>query len=329
MKKYNSSFLVFLGLLAAVIFAFSVSNEHFFTVSNFFKAMKHLSIVAITSLGLTYVVIVNKADMSFHFVSCFGAMTMSYFIGIGSSPMFAVSIALFAAALIGLINGYLIGKFNLPDMVTSIGLGSAMYGFAYIYSGGQYIYRNFMDSGIMLIGDYQLFDLVPLPVMIMLSLFVLSWILMHKTTYGRNFFAVGGNATAAKFSGINVTLYIVLAFIVCAMFASLANIIQVASQGKGEIKAGITLLMPAWSAVFVGFSIFKRATVHGTFLGAFLISIMQNGFTMLSVPFFYMDFIVGITLIFSIIVANIDFDSLKDRLPKNNSASHKKIKEIP
>ncbi len=101
--------------------------------------------------------------MSFHFVSCFGAMTMSYFIGIGSSPFFAVSVALFAAAMIGLVNGYLIGKFNLPDMVTSIGLGSAMYGFAYIYSGGRYIYRNFMDSGIMLIGDYQLFDVIPLP----------------------------------------------------------------------------------------------------------------------------------------------------------------------
>ncbi len=111
------------------------------------------------------------------------------------------------------------------------------------------------------------------------------------------------------------------------MFSSLANIIQVASQGKGEIKAGITLLMPAWSAVFVGFSIFKRATVHGTFLGAFLIAIMQNGFTMLSVPFFYMDFIVGITLIFSIIAANVNFDELKSKLSKQDSTVSKRVED--
>jgi simple sugar transport system permease protein/ribose transport system permease protein len=66
------------------------------------------------------------------------------------------------------------------------------------------------------------------------------------------------------------------------------------------------LLRPAWAAVFVGIAVFKKPTVHGTFLGAFMISIMQNGFTLMSVPFYFMDLVVSLTLILSITLANLD-----------------------
>jgi ribose/xylose/arabinose/galactoside ABC-type transport system permease subunit len=116
---------------------------------------------------------------------------------------------------------------------------------------------------------------------------------------------VGTNKTAAAFSGINVQRYVLIAFVICAFLASFTNILMTAAQGNGNVKGGLVLLMPAWAAVFVGISVFKRPTVYGTFLGAFLISIMQNGFTLMSAPFYFMDLIVGLTLIASIVISKI------------------------
>lgn len=140
----------------------------------------------------------------------------------------------------------------------------------------------------------------------MVALYFLSWLLLHKSKYGRNFYAVGNKPPAARFSGIKVARYIAIAFVIGAIFASIANMIQVSAQGRGDIRAGVTLLMPARAAVFVGIPIFKKPTVYGTFIGAFMISIMQNGFTLLSGPFYYMDFVVALSLIGSIMLANFD-----------------------
>jgi ribose/xylose/arabinose/galactoside ABC-type transport system permease subunit len=240
------------------------------------------------------------------FFSCFAAMAMAYFVSIGFGPIAAIAAALTMVALWGGLNGYMVGKLQLPDMVTTIGTGTAVFGLAYLFSGGKYIYRNFIESGIMGLNDGRAFDVIPYPVIIMFALYLAFWVLLHRTTHGRNFYAVGNKPVAARFSGINVALYISIAFVICAVLAGLSNMIQVSSQGKGEIKAGLTLLMPAWAAVFVGIAVFKKPTVHGTFLGAFMISIMQNGFTLMSVPFYFMDLVVSLTLILSITLANLD-----------------------
>jgi len=87
--------------------------------------------------------------------------------------------------------------------------------------------------------------------------------------------------------------------------AAFDNQLLVAAQGNGNVKGGLVLLMPAWAATYVGISIFKKPTVYGTFLGAFLISIMQNGFTLLNSPFYIKDLIVGLTLIGALLIARI------------------------
>ena len=302
--RKHFSIIAFILLTVAVLVVFSVVSRQFMTTGNMLKAFKHLSITAISALGLTFVVAVGHNDMSFHYFSCFSAMTMSWFIGMGFHPVPAIVLGLLPAVILGSVNGVAIGRFKLPDMIVTIGLGSAVYGMAYIYSGGSYIYKNFLDSGIMELNNAVVLG-IPLPVIFLILLYFSAWVLLHRSVHGRRFYAIGSNKTAALFSAIPVRRYIILAFIICAVLSSFTNMIQTASVGKGFLKSGLILLMPSWAAVFVGISVFKKPTVHGTFLGAFLISIMQNGFTMLAVPFYYMDFVIGLVLIFSIIISGI------------------------
>ena len=301
-QKKNAT-LVFLAFLAVILIAFSLLSEHFMTAANMIKAFQHLSLAALAALGLTFVITVGHSDMSFHYIACFASMTMSWMISMGCGAVVSALGGLLCGACFGLVNGVLVGKFRLPDMVVTIGLGTAVYGLAYIYSDGRFIYKNFLQSGIMQLNQGKWLG-VPIPVYILAAAYLFGWFFLHHTVIGRRMYAVGNNRTAAEFSGVRAFLIIILAVTLCALLASVANVIMASSQGKGEIKAGLNFLMPAWAAVYVGISVFGRPTIYGTFLGTFLMSIMQNGFTLMAVSFYYMDFVIAATLIISIAVAN-------------------------
>jgi ribose/xylose/arabinose/galactoside ABC-type transport system permease subunit len=308
-RKFNFnqdaiSVVLFFLVIAVVMAVFSVLNENFMTVSNLTRALKHLSIVSLAALGLTFVVAVGHSDMSFHFVSCFAGMTMSFFIGKGLPPLPSILIGLLGGLFFGFISGMAVGVFKLPDMIVTIAIGSVAWGMAYLYSNGSYIYTNFLTSGIITFSDGKFFGL-PFPVIYLFGFYVLSYILLHRTKFGRGFYATGSNKTAATFSGVKVESYIITAFVLSSLLASFTNMVMIAAQGNGNVKGGLILLMPAWVAVFVGISVFKKPTVIGTFFGAFLISIMQNGFTLLNAPFYVMDLIVGLTLIGAILISRI------------------------
>jgi ribose/xylose/arabinose/galactoside ABC-type transport system permease subunit len=204
----------------------------------------------------------------------------------------------------GLISGYAVGRFKLPDMIVTIAIGSTAWGLAYLYSNGNYIYQNFLTSGIITFTAGRFYG-IPYPVIYLFTFYILGYILLHMTVYGRRFYATGSNKIAAAFSGVKVEAYVIAAFAICSFTASFANIMLTTAQGNGNVKGGLVLLMPAWAAVFVGISVFRKPTVIGTFFGAFLIAIMQNGFTLLNAPFYIMDLIVGLTLIGAILISKI------------------------
>jgi ribose transport system permease protein len=301
-----TSLVMFFVILGIVMGVFSFLSPRFMTVDNMLRALKHLSITSLAALGLTFVIAVGHADMSFHFVSCFAAMTMSYFIGIMAwAPLPSILLGILGGLIFGLINGFAVGKFKLPDMVATIGIGTFSWGLAYLYNKGNYIYQNFLTSGIIQFSDGN-WQGIPYPVIYLFVFYILAYILLHRTKYGRGFYSVGSNRIAAKFSGIKVQHYIIAAFVLSNVLASFTNMVMTAAQGNGNVKGGLILLMPAYSAVFVGVSVFKKPTIIGTFIGSFLISIMQNGFTLMSAPFYIMDLVVGLTLIISIIISRLE-----------------------
>jgi ribose transport system permease protein len=299
------SVIIFFVVLAIVMLVFTLLTDTFFTIGNLTQALKHLSTTSLVALGLTFVVVVGHSDMSFHFVSCFAGMTMSFFIGRGLPPVPSIIFGLLGGALFGLISGIAVGKFKLPDMIATIAIGSTAWGMAYLFSNGNYIYKNFLTSGIINFSDGKLFG-IPYPVLYLFGFYILGYVILQRTKYGRGFYATGGNRVAAAFSGIRVENYIVAAFVICSFMASWTNIMLTAAQGNGNVKGGLVLLMPAWAAVFVGISVFRKPTVIGTFFGAFFIAMMQNGFTLLNAPFYIMDLIVGVTLIGAILISRLE-----------------------
>lgn len=330
--SHMKSLFAFMALLVVLVFIFSQLHDQFFTSRNFSMMSKHMSINAITALGLTFVIIVGHFDMSFPYVGCLAAMTTAYVISldatmasfmignIHSMIIVSVLIGIIVGTLWGALSGVAVGVFKLDDMVTTIGTGSIAFGLAYLYSNGSFIYRNFMLSGILEINDAKWFD-VPFPALLMVVLYLLAYIVLHRSRYGRNFYATGANKTAAVFSGVAVKKYIVVAFAICAGLTSLAAIISTASRGQGSVTVSISFLMPAYVSLYIGIAIFKKATVIGTLLGTLFTTILTTGFVLINVPYYIADLIIAITLVFAIIQSRIDLGKFLKKKPKNKTIS--------
>ena len=288
--------VIFLVMIGFIVVVFSLMHEQFLTARNISTMLKHASITAIFALGATFVVVVGHFDLSFPMVCALAGMTNSYLIAQDVHVVPSVGLGLAVAVVFGLLNGVAVGKLKLPDIVTTVGIGAIAWGFAYMYSGGAYIYGNVLTSGILELNDAVWFG-VPLPVILMGSLYFLAYLILHRSRYGRCFYSTGDNKIAAIFSGINVQAYIIAAFVICAVLSSFGAIMSNASQGQGNVRVGLVFLLGSYATVFLGSAVFKKPTIYGTFLAAIFMATMLNGFTLMTVSYFYMDFIIGIVLL--------------------------------
>jgi len=312
--------IVFLVLLVAVAGTFSALRPKAFpTVNNAEQLFKHMTATALVGLGLTFVIVVGFADMSFHFVSCLASMTMAYAVSRGVHAVGAVALGCAVGLVCGAINGIMVGRFKLPDMVATIGLGTIAWAVAHFYSHGSQIYENFRESGMPLLGDGRVAGL-RVPVIILVATYLGAYLVLNRSRFGRGFYATGSNPLAARFSGVHVERYVTAAFVTCAVLASLANMMQDSAQRAGTIKGGLLLLMPAYASVFVGISVLKKPTVVGTFLGALLISLMTNGFMLLGLKARVIMLITGIVLIVAIMLSKTDLRQLVARLGAGRAA---------
>lgn len=309
--------IIFLALTVFIILIFGQANSAFLSIRNLYTLLKHVSINGICALGLTFVIAAGHVDMAFPRIGCLAGMTTSHLIAIGQGPILSILAGVLVGLVFGLVNGIAIGKYKMPDMVVTIGTGFIAYGLGYLYSGGARIFKNFLKSGILNFNNAKYIGL-PLPVIVTAVLYLLGYLILHRSTYGRGFYATGEHKVAAIFSGVKVRNYIVVSFVLVGGLSALATILITSAQGTGIVKTGLPLLMPAYSAVFLGSAIFKKPSVYGTLLGALFISIIINGFVILSVPYYYADLIMAIILVVALTLSS-DL-SLKKRF--KSKASH-------
>lgn len=304
--------LTFLVIYGIVFVTFATLSPAFATWGNVNEILRGMSANGIAALGLTFVIIVGHFDMAFPYVASLGAMTMGFLIAAGVPIPLAIALGLLVGLVWGALNGVAIGVFQLPDMITTIATGSIAFALGYLYSNGVSIYDNFMTSGILDLNDARVLG-VRMPAILLAGFFLLSWIILSKTRFGRAFYAVGENRRSSRLSGISVRGYVIAAFCLAAVFASFGAMISSASAGMADVRTGVNFLMPAYVAVFLGNAMFGRPSAGATVLGTLLVTTMINGFTVLNVPYYYGDTIQAIVLILALLSSHPELRNLLRR----------------
>jgi simple sugar transport system permease protein len=298
-------------ILAVLIVIFNAVEPAFLRVNNLFSVLQSVAVVALLGIGVTVTLAVDGFDLSVGSIAAFTLMLSSYamvVLRLGAVP--TVALALLAGALIGLANGLLIVWLRIPDLLATLGTMFLLAGLQLIPSAGRSITTGLhlpdgsvaignFDPAFLAIGRFKLWNVVPLPVMIVTILAVVFWVLMERTRWGRVFYAVGGNEMAAHLAGAPVKAYRLTAYIISGTLASLGGVFVAARVGRGDVFAGSSLLLDSVAAALIGFAVLdrRRANVIGAVTGAVFVGIVLNGLTMLNVPYYTQDFVKGIVLV--------------------------------
>lgn len=304
----------FLIIMALLFIFFSITRPVFISSSNLFSILLGITIYAILALGETFPLIVNGMDLSIGAVASLSVMVSSYcMVILELKGYYAIIICLLMGAAIGLINGLLIVKLKIPDLLTTLGMMFLVQGLQLIPSAGRSIgngmtlpngetAKGVFDEGFKFLGQGRFFDTIPVPVAFMFIIAIIVFVVLSLTRYGRIFYAIGGNSEAARLVGVNIYKYRILSYIISGFVASFAGIVLAARVGRGDVSSGGTLLMDAIASALIGYAVLgaQKPNPFGTIVGAIFIGMLINGLTMLNVPYYTQDFIKGCVLVIAL-----------------------------
>ncbi|MBX8540308.1 ABC transporter permease [Pseudomonas cichorii] len=301
-------------LLALVVVLFAVLEPAFLRVGNLFIILQSVSIVALLALGVTLSMSVGGLDLSIGAVAAMSLMCASYvMVVLDWGPLPAIFISLGCGALVGLLNGFLIVRMGIPDILATLGSMFLIIGLQLIPTGGRSIAVGMtlpngdeasgsFSAAFLAIGRARLWDTVPVPVLVMLVVALLVWGFLELTRFGRVFYAIGGNERAARLAGAPVEKYKLLAYVLSALLASLGGLLLAARLGRGDVSSGNGLVLDALGAALIGFAVLgaRKPNAFGTLVGALLVATLLNGLTMLNAPYYTQDFVKGAVLVLAL-----------------------------
>ncbi len=301
-------------VLAALVVVFTVNEPAFLKVDNLFSILQAVSIVALLGIGVTITLAAGGFDLSVGSIAASAQMAASYVLVVWHGSAFAAVAACVALGVAaGLFNGVLITRLRVPDQLATLGTLFLLAGLQLIPTGGRSLATGsvlpdgteasgMFPDAFLALGRLRVFDVVPLPVLILAAVTVLACIAMEATRWGRVIYAIGGNETAARLAGAPAARYRVAAYVVSGAIAALGGVLISARVGRGDVSAGHSLLLDAVAAALVGYAVWgaKRPNVFGTVVGAVFVGVLLNGLTMLNAPYYLQDFVKGALLVLAL-----------------------------
>lgn len=302
--QFIRKYATVIGALVLFIF-FSITAKNFFTFRNFMMLLRQLSVLAIISVGFTFVMSADGFDMSIG--NSVGLISIMFTIVLlrTSNFLFAAIVAIIIGLVIGFINGSIVAYIGLPDFIATFSVGTIAYGIKMLITKGTPIFFTDDVPSIANIVGKGYLGAIPLPVIFMVIYLFLGFFLLTKTSFGRRIYAIGGNKTASIFAGIDVKKYRRYTFLISGFSMAVAAILLTSRLGTGQPFAGEEFQLDTIAACFLGSTMFKNGepNVAGTFVGAFIIGMLNNGLTMLNVPYHFQYISKGLVVILAVILS--------------------------
>jgi ribose transport system permease protein len=280
------------------------STKYFFEYQNLLNISQAVAVVGIAASFATIVVIGSGIDLTPVTVMVMSGIVCLHSLNAGLSLPLVIFVALAAAAGIGLANGLLIAVGELNPFIVTLGMNFLFTGVAYVVTDGN---SQLIDNNAFLsIGQSRVFARIPTVTVIMLGAFLLAFVLLRFTRFGLHIFAIGGGERAARLSGVRVRRVKIVLYILSAMAAGLAGIVEASAGGSVAPYATSNSndLLTILAAVIIGGAALTggRGSVLGTLVGILLIGVIGNGLVLKNISSFYQPVVTGAILLIAIIL---------------------------
>ncbi|MEW5977678.1 MAG: ribose ABC transporter permease [Acidobacteriota bacterium] len=281
--------------------ALGAATPYFLTVSNLLNIAEQTAIVATIAVGMTPVIITAGIDLSVGSVLAFAGVVMASALKAGVPAPLAALIAMATGFSCGGLNGVLITRGHLPPFISTLGMMSVARGAALVFTEGRPI--SGFDESFRAVATSSFYHL-PLPVIVMLAVYVLAHVVLAKTRFGRYLYAIGGSEEAAILSGVPVKRYKTLVYGLCGMLSGLAAILLTARLNSAQPIAGMMYELDAIAAAVIGGTSLMggEGTVFGTLVGALIMGVLRNGLNLLGISSFVQQLVIGSVIILAVLL---------------------------
>jgi ribose transport system permease protein len=289
--------LAFLALVAAL----ALLSPSFLSTSNLLNVLRQIAVNALLAFGMTTVILGAGIDLSVGSVLALSGALAGGLSVAGWPPALAMGAALLAGALMGLFNGLFVAYAGIAPFIATLGGLTIFRGVTLVYTDGRPI--TGLPEAFDLLGNGVWLG-VPVPVWVMLAFLGVTHVLLRFTALGRTIYAVGGNEEAARLSGIPVVQVKLFTYAYSGLAAALGALVLTGRLNSAQPTAGAGFELDAIAAVVVGgTSLFGgRGGVTGTFLGAAIIGVLNNGMNLLDVSAFYQQIVKGGVILGALLV---------------------------
>jgi len=310
LRKYATLF----GAIAIFII-FSIIVDNFLTVTNLLMLLRQMSMLTIISFGFTFVMAAGGFDMSIGNLAGLISVILALVLSNTNNCILAFAVSLGVGLLVGYINGILTAYIGFPDFIATFAVGSVVYGIKMLITKGNPIFLSNPPDLFVFIGQGYIGP-IPFPVILMLLFLLISDFILNKTKLGRRVYAIGGNLVASLYAGIKVKKYKLITFLFSGLSVAIASIIMTSRLGSGQPLAGENFLLDVIAVVFLSTTMFGEGepTAKGAFVGALIISMLNNGLTMLNVQYYFQYITKGLVVIAAIMVSVLLGQKLRIKL---------------
>ncbi len=287
-------------IVVSVLMGFA--SDNFFTISNLLNVLRQVSVVGILAVGMTFVILTGGIDLSVGAVMALaGTMAAGLMVNMGLPGGVGLLAALAVGLGLGVFNGFMVAWGKMPSIIVTLATMGIARGLGLIYSGGYPI--SGLPGWVSWFGVGRI-GIIPVPVIIMLIIYLVAWLVLQRTPFGRHVYAICGNETAARLSGVRTRLVKLAVYAISGLTASLAAIVLTGRLMSGQPNACVGFELDAIAAVVLGGTAIAggRGLILGTLIGAVLLGILNNGLNLVGINPYMQDVIKGLIILLAIYI---------------------------
>lgn len=310
-KIVRSNLGILIGLLIMCI-GLTFISDSFATSTNIFNVLRQISVNVFLACGMTMVILIGGIDLSVgSVIAISGCLCAGLITNNGIPSGLAIILVIIIGTLVGAVNGLIIANTKIPPFIVTLAMMNIGRGFARIYTNATTILVN--DELFIWIGSGKIFGEIPVQLLFMVVVVIITGLILNKTKFGRNIYAVGDNQQAAVYSGINSKKVIFLVFTLSGLFAACAGILSAARTFSGQFNVGDGAEMDAISAVVLGGTSMTGGVgrISGTLIGCLVIGILNNGMNLMGIDSSWQYVVKGIVVLLAVYIDYIKKEKSK------------------